>query len=315
MNKQFAKDVQAGLTSTPKKLSSKYFYDEKGSALFSKIMKLPEYYLTNAEFEIFEQSGVDIVEHLGITPNQPFDLIELGAGDGYKTIELLKTLETGKFQYNYTPIDISKKALSQIEENIKKEIPDKAISPKQGDYFHILHELKSSSLPKVLLFLGSNIGNMEDVQAQLFLSQLSDSLNTGDKVLLGVDLKKSRSIILPAYNDSKGFTRDFNLNLLRRINREFNADFDLNQFEHIPSYDENEGIAKSAIRSKLNQKVTLHALDMIVQFDKGEDIHTEISRKYDDEVIRKICLDTGLKSIGKLTDSKRLFADYILEKE
>ncbi|PXX25751.1 L-histidine N(alpha)-methyltransferase [Arenibacter sp. ARW7G5Y1] len=315
MNKQFANDVKEGLSKTPKSLSSKYFYDEKGSALFSKIMKLPEYYLTDAEFEIFQKKAPEIIKLLGITSQKSFDLIELGAGDGYKTIELLKALDTLNFQYKYCPIDISAKALHQIEENIHQQIPNKKIDPKLGDYFHILHELKSSPLPKIVLFLGSNIGNMENVEANAFLSHLSENLSKDDKIILGADLKKSKDIVLPAYNDSQGLTSAFNLNLLSRINTELDADFNTELFVHTPMYDEQEGVAKSAIKSTVNQEVEIKVLDMKVAFKKEEQIHTEISRKYDDISIQNICLDTGLKIVGKITDSKNYFADYIIEKQ
>ncbi|SHF23385.1 dimethylhistidine N-methyltransferase [Arenibacter palladensis] len=315
MNKQFAIDVKEGLSKTPKRLSSKYFYDEKGSALFSEIMKLPEYYLTNAEFEIFQKKASEIIKILGVTNQKSFDLIELGAGDGYKTIELLRALDSCNFQYQYTPIDISAKALHQIEGNIQRQFPKKKISPKLGDYFHILHELKASPLPKVVLFLGSNIGNMENVEANAFLNQLSENLSKGDKIILGVDLKKSKDIVLPAYNDSQGVTSAFNLNLLSRINSELEANFNTDLFEHTPMYDEQEGVAKSAIKSIVNQEVEIKGLDMKVAFKKEEQIHTEISRKYDDSVIQKICLNTGLKIIGKITDSQNYFADYIIEKQ
>ena len=315
MKEQFAMDVEAGLTKQPKHLSSKYFYDEVGSSLFSKIMKLPEYYLTDAEFEIFQQQGNDIIETLDIQKNQPFELIELGAGDGYKTIELLKALEAEKFNYQYIPIDISKKALDQITHNVKAQLPNKEISPKKGDYFHILKELKESSVPKVILFLGSNIGNMPDEVAESFLLNLSNSLSKGDKLILGADLMKSKDIVLPAYNDSEGVTSAFNLNLLTRINRELDADFDIEKFEHAPEYDEVEGVAKSAIRSKTAQTVDVKMMDLKVSFEAGEKIHTEISRKYNDEIINKISLHSGLKIIGKLRDSHHYFADYILEKQ
>ncbi len=315
MNEQFAKDVKEGLSKTSKSLSSKYFYDEKGSALFTKIMKLPEYYLTDAEFEIFQTKASEIIDLLGISAHKNFDLIELGAGDGYKTIELLKSLDKRNFHYTYSPIDISQKALCQIEENILQQLPGKKIYPRKGDYFHILHDLKKSQFPKVILFLGSNIGNMNDSLANSFLSNLSDTLSGGDKIILGVDLKKSKEIVLPAYNDSQGITSAFNLNLLTRINRELDANFDTSLFEHIPEYNEKEGVAKSSIRSKVAQKVKIKAIDLKVSFVEKEHIHTEISRKYDDVIINNLCFNTGFKVIGKLTDKRNYFADYIFEKQ
>lgn len=314
MNEQFAYDVREGLNQKNKSLPSKYFYDDKGSALFSEIMTLPEYYLTAAEYEIFHEKSIELIKLLGMTFQTPFDLIELGAGDGYKTIELLKALDQEGYSYRYLPIDISKKALSQIEKNIKQQFPKKPIYPKQGDYFYILEQLRASTLPKVVLFLGSNMGNMTDAISHKFFKNLSQHLSPGDCLVLGVDLKKSKSIILPAYNDSRGLTKAFNLNLLHRINKELEANFNLDLFEHIPEYDEQAGIAKSYIVSTINQEVYIKGIDLKVSFRKNEKIHTEISRKYDDEIINKIFEGTSFKIIGKLTDSQGLFADFVLKK-
>ncbi len=315
MNEQFANDVREGLSKMPKSLPSKYFYDEKGSSLFSEIMKLPEYYLTDAELEIFQNRARDIIHKLGIKKHIYFDLIELGAGDGYKTIEFLKVLERENFNYRYIPVDISAKALDQIEQVVSAQLPEMNVSTKKGDYFQILTELETMPYPKVVLFLGSNIGNLKDDLAHRFLKNLGKSMAKGDKLILGADLKKSKNIILPAYSDSRGVTRDFNLNLLERMNRELDADFDTTQFEHAPEYDEEEGIAKSAIRSKIAQEVHVKAINLLVKLEAGERINTEISRKYDDDTLEKICRNTGLKVIGKLTDSRGFFADYILEKQ
>tara|TARA_R110001592_G_scaffold237306_3_gene496142 strand:+ start:41773 stop:42723 length:951 start_codon:yes stop_codon:yes gene_type:complete len=315
MKNQFAKDIEEGLNKNPKSLSSKYFYDEVGSSLFSEIMKLPEYYLTNSEFEIFQKQSLEIIKALNLKKVETFELIELGAGDGYKTIELLKVLEAESFSYKYIPIDISQKALDQINHNIKEQLPHLEIAHRKGDYFNILKKLNESSYPKVILFLGSNIGNMNDTIASSFLMNLSNNLSKGDKLILGADLMKSKEIVLPAYNDKQGVTRAFNLNLLNRINREFDADFDLEKFEHAPEYDEVDGVAKSSIQSNVDQTVHLKKLDLKVEFESGESIHTEISRKYNDEIINKISFHSGLKIMDKFLDSKNYFADYILEKQ
>ncbi len=313
MNKIFAKDIKEGLSQFPKQIPSKYFYDERGSSLFSEIMKQPEYYLTNAELEIFQLKSKEIIEQLKVRKDTPFELIELGAGDGYKTIEFLKVLEKEQYQYDYIPIDISQKALDQIKSTVANQLPETTIYPKKGDYFEILHDLKKSSHPKVLFFLGSNIGNMKDELANTFLKRLAENLSKGDQLLLGVDLMKSKSIIYPAYNDSKGITSAFNLNLLERINREFDANFDLLKFKHCPEYDEELGIAKSAIQSMDKQSVEIKALDFIVHFEAGEMVYTEISRKYSNSILDKICSGTEWEIKGKLTDHRGYFADYILE--
>lgn len=314
MKDTFKNDINIGLSADSKSLPSKYFYDRIGDALFVKIMKLPEYYLTQAEFDIFKNQTQEIIEALNISPNTYFELIELGAGDGTKTKELLKVLSHKKFQFEYVPIDISLNALEQLETNLSEELPDIMVTKKQGDYFNVLDGLKNSHHPKVVLFLGSNIGNLSDTEAKTFISNLSDSLNINDKVLLGVDLIKSEDIVLPAYNDKAGVTKAFNFNLLNRINRELEANFNLEHFSHIPEYSENTGIAKSYIVSDRNQNVTIGALNKTFEFKAGEKIHTETSRKYNDTVLASILKNSELCITAKLLDSNKYFADYILKK-
>lgn len=314
INNAFKSDVDKGLTSTMKYLPSKYFYDEKGDALFVKIMNMPEYYLTRAEHEIFKVQTSDIIESFGFDKNQYFELIELGAGDGTKTIELLKHLSQEDFQFEYIPIDISLNALTILEDSLTKELPGLKVTKELGTYFNVLKTLKNSHHPKVVLFLGSNIGNMSDDQAKDFVTKLSNFLNDGDKVLLGVDLIKPTEIVLPAYNDCQGITRDFNLNLLERINRELGGNFDINNFYHQPEYDENSGFAKSFLVSEINQTVSIEVLDKDFHFKEGERIFTEVSRKYNDAILKEILSESELKIKNQFTDSSNYFADYILEK-
>lgn len=315
MNNNFLNDVDKGLSSTPKYLLSKYFYDKKGDALFVDIMNMPEYYLTRAEFDIFKNQTQNIIKALQLNKNTFFELIELGAGDGTKTKELLKVLDTENYDFNYVPIDISQNALDQLKQSVNKELPNVKTTTKQGDYFNVLASLKQSNHPKIILFLGSNLGNLSDVQAEDFLSKLSDSLRPNDKVLLGLDLIKSRDIVLPAYNDSQGITKRFNLNLLDRINNELGADFDTNAFIHQPEYTEEEGIARSYIVSTTNQNVTVKSLNKTFHFMEGERVHTETSRKYNDTILNSYLKNTSLQVIDKLMDSNTYFADYILDKK
>ncbi len=315
MNNNFLNDVDKGLSSTPKYLLSKYFYDKKGDALFVDIMKMPEYYLTRAEFDIFKNQTQNIIKALQLNKNTFFELIELGAGDGTKTKELLKVLDTENYDFNYVPIDISQNALDQLKQRVNKELPNVKTTTKQGDYFNVLASLKQSNHRKIILFLGSNLGNLSDVQAEDFLYKLSDSLRPNDKVLLGLDIIKSRDIVLPAYNDSQGITKRFNLNLLDRINNELGADFDTNAFIHQPEYTEEEGIARSYIVSTTNQNVTVKSLNKTFHFMEGERVHTETSRKYNDTILNSYLKNTSLQVIDKLMDSNTYFADYILDKK
>lgn len=312
MNTQFAMDVDAGLSQPTKSLPSKYFYDQKGDELFRQIMALPEYYLTRAEHEIFTQQTQALIDALGVSKDKYFELIELGAGDGSKTKHLLKALLSQGYQFDYLPIDISGHVLELLSESILTELPDLSLRGQQGDYFEILQDLKDRDSSKVVLFLGSNIGNMSDEQAAQFIYSLGANLSEGDKLLLGADLIKPVDVVLPAYNDAQGVTKAFNMNLLHRMNRELGANFVVDQFDHFPEYTEEEGIAKSAIISKVDQQVTIDSLNKTYSFAAGEKIHVEISRKYNHQVLASILKDTDFTIADTLTDSQGYFADFVL---
>jgi dimethylhistidine N-methyltransferase len=312
MTETFKIDVEKGLNSNPKTLPSKYFYDKKGDALFVEIMNLPEYYLTRCELDIFQNKTQQLIDSLQLDRNSYFELIELGAGDGLKTKELLQLLDEQNFRFDYFPIDISIHALKFLKQTLNTELPNVSVQTQQGDYFKILASLKQSKRPKVLLFLGSNIGNMNDELAAQFIYDLGANLQAGDKLLLGTDLIKPKELVLPAYDDRKGVTAKFNLNLLERINKELCGNFDLSQFKHQPEYNEEDGIAKSFIVSTTHQIVEIKAMEKTFEFAKGEKIRTEISRKYNDDIIKKIITNTDFALMDKIMDSKEYFADYIL---
>lgn len=314
MKDEFAKDIENGLSSSPKRLYSKYFYDARGDELFVQIMNLPEYYLTRAEHEIFSKKTTELANALGCKPGQPFELVELGAGDGTKTKELLRFLLDGGYTFDYLPIDISRNALDSLEKALKKEMPDLPVKTLQGDYFEVLESLSESPKSKVVLFLGSNLGNMLDHIATRFIHALSESLNSGDNVLMGLDLIKPAEIVIPAYSDNQGVTAAFNLNLLRRINRELGGNFELDKFSHRVEYTEKEGIVKSFLESLDDLEVTISKIGQTFSFEKGERIHTEISRKYNDALLDRFIAGTPLEIVARLTDSKGYFADYVLSK-
>ena len=314
MLERFTKDVNDGLSGDPKSLPSKYFYDKIGDKLFVEIMHLKEYYLTRAELEIFETQPNKIIEALGLNPNTYFELIELGAGDGLKTKKLLETLVEQSYNFDYLPIDISLNSLQVLEQALTKELPQVSVKKLNGDYFDVLESIKNSHHPKVILFLGSNIGNLLDKEASEFIYKLGANLSSEDKLFLGVDLIKDESIILPAYNDSQGVTSAFNLNLLTRINNELGANFDIDCFKHFATYTRKEGVAKSFLVSTKAQEVTITKTGKKYSFKENEKIHTEISRKYNDKVIDKIIANTDFKVINKLTDDKNYFANYVLNR-
>ncbi|MGB0427956.1 MAG: L-histidine N(alpha)-methyltransferase, partial [Flavobacteriales bacterium] len=260
----------------------------------------------------FTTKSKEIVNSFEKQIDEPFELIELGAGDGTKTIKILQQLLKEGYQVNYIPIDISQHALNGLEAMLNENLPELNVSPMQGTYFDVLKTLKTKNIPKVILFLGSNLGNLLDNEARKFLSALSESINKGDKVLLGLDTLKSKEIVLPAYNDKQGITRAFNLNLLDRINRELDADFDRQHFEHKPFYDEKEGIAKSYIQSKIDQNVKIQSLNKVFSFKKGENIHTEVSRKYNKTILEDILQSSQLNIETIHQDQKKYFMDVIL---
>ncbi|NOX48261.1 MAG: L-histidine N(alpha)-methyltransferase [Chlorobi bacterium] len=315
MQEQFRKDVDKGLSAFPKSLPSKYFYDKRGDGLFVQIMHMPEYYVTRAEFDIFKNQTQDIIDALQLSPDTYFELIELGAGDALKTKVLLHLLDKGNYSFGYFPVDISHNALDKLEKTLKSELPNVLMKKMHGDYFQVLESLKNPHHLKVVLFLGSNIGNMTDEVASDFIYKLGSNLSANDKLFLGVDLIKPASVVLPAYNDSQGITSEFNLNLLKRINRELGGDFHTDKFLHQPEYIESEGVAKSFLVSATDQKVSIEKIGKTFYFKQGEKISTEISRKYNDEIIGDIIAKTDFKLIRKLTDSRKYFANYILIRE
>ncbi len=315
MIKDFKNDVDRGLSSFPKSIPSKYFYDQKGDALFVQIMHMPEYYVMRAELDIFKNQTKKIIESLQLDVNTYFELIELGAGDGLKTKKLLFLLDKKKYNFDYFPIDISQNALDKLEKSINNELPGVSIKKKQGDYFKILDSLKKSHHYKVIMFLGSNIGNMNDEVASGFIYKLGTNLSRNDKLIIGVDLIKPKFIVKPAYDDSQGITSEFNLNLLKRINNELGADFEVEKFRHNVEYSEKEGIVRSYLVSSSEQKVSINEIGKTYNFAKGEKILTEISRKYNEEIFNKIIYNTDFKIIKILTDSKKYFSDYVLTKK
>ncbi|TCK65208.1 dimethylhistidine N-methyltransferase [Winogradskyella wandonensis] len=312
MTNTFAKDVLAGLTAEKKYLSSKYFYDDNGSRIFQEIMNMPEYYLTDAEFEILSMQSKQIIDALNFS--QPFNIIELGAGDGLKTFKLLEYLLNNNIDFKYVPIDISQEAMDILTARLKERLPNINIRPKVGDYFEILKVNKESDYPSLLLFLGSNIGNYKQERAVELLGLFNENMKDGDKLLLGMDLKKNPISIHNAYFDKHGVTKRFNLNLLLRINRELDADFKIDDFDFYCHYNPDTGEVKSYIVSLRNQKVHIKKLDAIIDLGYGELIWTELSKKYDVPEIEDLAMASNFKVNHNFMDCKHLFTDSLWEK-
>ena len=311
--KIFAADIIKGLTKQPKRLSSKYFYDSEGSRLFQQIMDLPEYYLTRTETEIFQKQKKEIIYSF-TKAKSSFSLVDLGAGDGAKTKILLRELLDQEIKFTYTPIDISEDALQEVSQNLKAELPGLTMQTVTSEYFGGLDWLhKNQPERKVVLFLGSNIGNFEPKAIRAFAHKLRQYLQSGDQILMGFDLQKDPHLIRLAYDDAAGITAAFNYNLLHRINQEFEADFDLTQFQHFAEYNPVTGDMKSYLVSKVAQKVCLKALNYEFTLEAWEAIHTETSHKFNLTEIKTLADETGFEIEDVFTDEKHYFADVLLK--
>jgi dimethylhistidine N-methyltransferase len=314
LDSQFKQEVHDGLTAYPKFLSSKYIYDKAGDKLFQDIMNMPEYYLTDTEFNILETYKVELSKFFS-NGSQKFHLIEMGAGDGKKTKILLRHFTTENLNFTYRPIDISQNALDSLKSHLKAEIPTLRTEPLQGTYFETLSKLNvAKDERKVILFLGSNIGNLLHEKAIEFLSQIKDYMQPNDLLFIGFDQKKNPQTILDAYNDAAGITEAFNKNLLVRINRELEANFDVGNFTHWEVYDPESGTAKSYLVAKSPQKVRIEKLNLDITFDAWETIHTEISQKYDNTTVHWLAQQSGLKVLEEFSDQKHYYKNYLFTK-
>lgn len=306
-----AKDTLEGLSSPQKYLSSKYFYDDKGSKIFQDIMKMPEYYLTDCELEIFQSNKQEILKEFA-GQEQQFEILELGAGDGLKTKVLLSHFLKTNTDFNYIPIDISEDAVKNMVAEFEKEMPDLHINGQIGDYFDLIGDFKlKSQKKKIILFLGSNIGNFSGPLALDFLTSLRNVLNPNDQVFIGFDLKKDPDTIMNAYNDPHGHTAAFNLNLLERLNNEIGANFHLDNFKHHEVYNPQSGAAKSYLISQKDQEVYIAELDKTFSFKKWESIFMERSQKYDMNLINGLALNSGFEIVRNFYDERQFFVNSL----
>lgn len=295
----FANDVRTGLTTQPKTLQPKYFYDALGSQLFEAICLLPEYYPTRAETEIFERHAADIVRQL----SGPISVVELGSGSSVKTRLLIEAILADQPELHYQPMDISASILEQSAESLLGNYDRLRITGHVGDYTRKLGAITRDKEERLLaLFLGSNIGNYTTADAHDLLRTIRQALQTGDGLLLGADLKKSAQILVSAYDDVLGVTAAFNRNLLARINRELNADFDL------AVYNEELGRVEMHLASHSAQTVNIRQLGLKVEFQLGETIHTENSYKYDLAQLAALAEATGFKPVKTWFDSEQRFS-------
>lgn len=309
INKDFYPDVIKGLKETPKKLSSKYFYDKKGDSLFEAIMHSPDYYLTRCEMEIFTSQTKELVRSI-TGRNREFELIEFGPGNCAKSIHLLHALVAAKASFNYVPVDISENVISALQLLLPDNVPGLPFNGLVGDYFDALQvDGLLRKKRRVVMCLGGNIGNMTMEESNEFCKKLRSQLQPGDQCIIGFDLVKHPAVIKRAYDDAAGLTREFNLNLLTRINRELDADFRVDRFEHYCSYDPLTGAAKSYLVSLEN--VVVNISGTLIPFEKDECIWTEISQKYAKGQIRKMAADNGFVQTAELIDSRSWFMDAV----
>ncbi|MEK9766589.1 MAG: L-histidine N(alpha)-methyltransferase [Thalassolituus sp.] len=305
----FLRDVLKGLKSPQKSLSSKYFYDETGDRLFQRIMECDDYYLTRCEMEIFRDHSAELARTLNIHSGA-FDLIELGAGDGTKTRHLLDYLHRQVDDFRYLPVEISGHILDVLTQNLDATLSDITVMPHQGDYFDALERIcQTSDRRKVLLFLGSNIGNMTVEECSTFCQRLASMMSPGDMLITGFDLKKDPRTVLRAYDDSDGITREFNLNLLRRINEELHADFDLTGFEHYQTYDPGSGACRSYLISQREQTVNIGGQRIL--FLRHEPLFMEVSRKFSRRDIAELATESGFSQVAEVCDRKGWFMNAI----
>ena len=299
----FLADVIAGLSSNPRTIPCKYFYDERGAALFQKICELPEYYVTRTEIEILDRHRVDIASQLGSN----IELIGLGTGAGTKTRILIEALENPAV---YIPVDISETQLRQSTALFQKIFTGLEILPLCADYLQpvVLPRSRRKPARNIVYFPGSTIGNFEPDEAVQFLRRIANVCHGGGGLLIGVDLKKDRQVLEAAYNDSAGVTAQFNLNLLKRINRELGADFDLDQWQHRAIYNFNAGRIEMHLVSDTDQIVHIHEHKLDLQ--RGEKIITEFSYKYAPDEFAALAAKAGFKFVRMWTDDARLFGVF-----
>jgi len=314
---EFAFDVLTGLAESPKRLPSRYFYDDRGSEIFQHIMGLDEYYLTGCEEEILSEHGDAI---LAATGAGPLSLVDMGAGDGKKTLLLLDRLAGAGRPCHYLPIDISEAAIDGLCSLVSERYPELRVEGLVSEYFQGLQWLglqarsggeSATNASQLVLFLGSNIGNLDRPRARTFLRRLWTGLAPGDHVLIGFDLKKDIDLLLHAYNDSGGVTASFNLNLLDRINRELGGQFAVDRFRHFSTYNVFSGAMESYLVSLDPQEVRIDRLKSSFTFRAWEPIHTEYSYKYLRADIERLAAESGFAVVEHFRDRRGYFVDSL----
>ena len=295
-------DVLAGLTAEPKTLPPKWFYDARGSELFEQITALPEYYPTRAEREILATHASELARSTDATT-----LVELGSGSSEKTRLLLTALREHGTLDTFVPLDVSGSALRESAAAIASDYPGLRVHGVLGDFTEHL-DLLPGSAPRLVAFLGGTIGNLVPAERAKFLAGVRSVLNAGEWLLLGTDLVKDPGTLVRAYDDAAGVTAEFNRNVLRVLNRELNADFDVDAFEHLSVWDTDREWIEMRLRATRPMRVHVRDLDLTVEFADGEQMRTEVSAKFRQDGVRAELADSGFELVSWLTDSAGRFA-------
>jgi L-histidine Nalpha-methyltransferase len=309
--RQMEMDIRSGLSATPKQIPCKYLYDAQGSDLFEKICATPEYYPTRTELEILDQFGADIMHFLG---PQGGDLVELGSGSNLKIRKLLGAVDRAcRRRIRYIPMDISESCLFQAAEELSGLHAEMQIDPIVADFTCSL-DLIPSSRNKLILFLGSTIGNFCATECAAFLDNVAAIMNPADHLVIGMDMLKSVAILEAAYNDAAGVTAAFNLNLLRRLNRELGADFNLFDFDHVAAFNRQTDCIEMRLRAKRDVSVSLVQLSLSIEMRQAENIRTEICRKFSRHSATDLFRAAGLRPVRWFTDQRQWFSIAVLQK-
>ncbi len=310
-NEDDGNDVAQGLSQQPKTLPCRYFYDDRGSALFEQITDLPEYYPTRTEQTILETYAAEIVELTGAC-----ELIELGSGSSRKTHTLLSAYSQLEDPLHYCPIDVSAGILRTTALDLLARYPHINVCGLAGTYEQALAQLPTRSIEnRMLIFLGSTMGNLTDDDRDCFLTQIQEALQPGEFFLLGVDLQKQIEVLEAAYNDDRGITAAFNLNILQHLNDRFQANFNLDRFEHLAFYNSAASRIEMHLRSLTNQTVILKSLDLEISLQAGESIHTEISRKFHLPSLTETLGHHALEPIEIWTDPQSWFGLILCQRQ
>ncbi len=301
-----AAEVYAGLTATPKRLPAKLFYDAAGSALFEEITRLPEYYLTRTEAAILEANAAEICGLAG----KNVSVIELAAGSAQKTKLLLGEFLRRQLAVTYVPVDVSPAALLEAQASVRAELPRVRVQPVAAEWTD-LSFLRRYRSPRLVLFIGSTIGNLEDDEAVALLRRIADELGPEDRVLLGTDLVKDLSVLLPAYNDRQGVTARFNRNVLTRINDELRGTFAPECFEHVACWNAERSRIEMHLEARRRQRVWVRDLGLTLEIAERERIHTENSYKYTLPRVRTLLGAAGLKLTHTWSDPQDWYAAHL----